>query len=265
MSPDDIPDPLPDSIVRPRQQLLAVRAQSLLETGAHGRTALAWDWALTGNRPSPVTLALAPGLPPAREQILAEATAPPDSSTAPPGVPTDSCDQFAETRRVLAWLAGASDEIPVDSENRGKLIGARDDYARTDTDIRQVRDHATRRLQSSGTRMADDLADPGTRRRQEASTIDDIWLRSIRDLLDWVLGDRPDSPLCHRVVGLPAAYDLTYEEGAAEEMASRGNGAVVHSETACSHPRHGGAIATTIRWLRGESTTSPIDQEDSRA
>ena len=43
---------------------------------------------------------------------------------------------------MLSWLAGACDEIPVDDDGRGHLIGARGDYARTDEDIRRLREHA---------------------------------------------------------------------------------------------------------------------------
>lgn len=72
----DIPDPLPEAIVRPRQHVQAVCTQSLLEMGTCGRTALAWEWALTGTRPSPVSLSSALGRPPARDQILYEVDAP---------------------------------------------------------------------------------------------------------------------------------------------------------------------------------------------
>ena len=137
-----VPEQLSPAIARPRRHVEAVLAQSLHEIGPDGRAALAWQWALTGTRPSPVTLSLAPGRPPSREEILAEAAAEPEGSTAPPGVPSDFCDQLRETRGVLAWLAGGTDEIPVDDDNRGRLIGARDDYARTDDDIRQALDHA---------------------------------------------------------------------------------------------------------------------------
>lgn len=119
-----VPDRLPPAITRPRHHVEAVLAQSLLETGDDGRAALAWTWALTGTRPSPITLSVAPGQPPSREQILAEADADPEGSTAPSGVPTDYCDQIGEARRILLWLTGASDEIPLDDEHRGRFSSA---------------------------------------------------------------------------------------------------------------------------------------------
>jgi hypothetical protein len=256
----DIPEPLPEAIVRSRHHVQAVRAQSLLETGTGGRTALAWEWALTGTRPSPVTLSLAPGRPPSRDQILAEAAAPPEGSTAPPGVPADYGDQLAETRRVLSWLVGATDEIPADSEERGRLIGARDDYARTDHDIRQARDHALRGIHTPT--EATDPAAPGGPGRRDASQANAAWLRGVRDQLDWILGDRPDSPLCHRAVGLPTIYDLTYEESAARDIAAQGlRGAIPADGAIHPPPQYGEAIQATIHWLRGETTVPPVDQE----
>lgn len=92
-----VPNPLPPAVTRPRQHIKAVMAQSLPETGEDSRAALAWQWALTGTRPSPISLSLAPGRPPAREMLLAEAEAEadPEGPAAPPGVPTDYCDQFS--------------------------------------------------------------------------------------------------------------------------------------------------------------------------
>lgn len=68
-----VPEQLSAAIARPRPHVEAVLVQSLRETGPDGRTALAWAWALTGSRPSPVALSLAPGRPPSRGEILAEA------------------------------------------------------------------------------------------------------------------------------------------------------------------------------------------------
>jgi len=258
MTRANVPDPLPGAIARPSQHVQAVWTQSLLELGPDGRTALAWEWALTGNRPSPISLSSALGHPPSRDQVLAEAAAPPEGSTAASGVPTDYQDQLAETRRVLAWLVGATDEIPVDSESRGQFIGARDDYARTDNEIRRVRNHALRGLRSAeapGGVGLDDLS------HQDASQMKAAWLRGIRDQLDWVLGDRPDSPLCRRTVGLPTVYDLTYEESAASEIAIGGSrGRVAADPAHCFRPQYGEAIVAAILWLRGEGTVPPVDQ-----
>jgi hypothetical protein len=256
----DIPVPLSSAIVRSRQAVVAVLAQSLLETGFDGRTALAWEWALTGTRPSPIILSLPPGIPPSRSEILAEAEAEPEGSTAPPGVPTDFCDQLREARSVLAWLIGDSDQIPVDDENRGRFIGARSDFARTDAYIREVRDRALTGLKVCD--LPEPLARDDARRpwRWRAEWMNAAWLRGVGDLLDWVLGDRIASPLCGRSVGLPASHDLTYEEGAAEEVAMQGHsGGVPVDPGIHPPPQYGEGIQAAIRWLRGEVTKPPVD------
>ena len=200
-----------------------------------------------------------PGRPPSREEILAEANAEPECSTAPPGVPTDFCDQLGEARRVLVWLAGGSDAVPVDDDNRGRFIGARDDYARTDDTIRQVRDYAVRGLQASGLPDPMDPDDAQHPWRWAANWMNAAWLRGVRDLLTWVLGEHPKSPLCGRTVGMPAAYDLTYEDAAAEDVVTQGRpgGLRVDPDT-YPPPQYGEGIHATIRWLRGEATAPPV-------
>ncbi len=256
-----VPDPLPPAITRSKEHVEAVLAQSVLEMGEEGRGALAWDWAFTGARPSPVTLSLAPGCPPAREEILAEADADPEGSTAPPEAPTDFSDQLGEARRILAWLAGGSDEIPVDDDNRGRFIGARDDYAHTDEEIRLLRDHARRGLDTFHLPDPMDPADASNPWRWNGGWMNAAWLRGTRDLLDWALGDRAASPLCGRAIGLPTVYDLTYEDSTAENVVLQGrpSGIPVDSHT-YPPPQYGEAIQATIRWLRGEATTQPVDQ-----
>jgi hypothetical protein len=258
----DTPERLPDAIARPRPHVQAVRAQSLLEMGPDGRTALAWDWALTGTRPSPVTLSHAPGRPPTREQIRAEATAPPEGSTAPPGIPTDFCDQLVETRRVLAWLVGSTDEIPVDDDNRGRFIGARDDYARTDETIRQLRDQARIGLASHELAGGADPAYADSSWQPIGRHMDAAWIRGVKDLLEWVLGERPSSPLCHRAIQLPSVYDLTFEESAADEQAAQCLSRCILDDSASKPPpQFAEGIQATIRWLRGETTMPPVDHE----
>ena len=256
-----VPDPLPAAIARPRRQVQAVLAQSLAETSRDGRAALAWAWALTGTRPSPVTLSLAPGRPPHRDEMLAEADADPEGSTAPPGVPADYCDQIGEARRILSWLSCVSDDIPLDDEQRGRFTGARDDYARTGAEIRQVRDAAARCLAGSGLPDRMEPADAADPWRQDPAWVSAAWQRGVRDLLDWVLGGRPDGPLTGIAAGMPAVRDLSYEESASADVTAEGrSGGKPAGAAACPPPQYGEAIQATIAWLRGESRDQPVDR-----
>jgi hypothetical protein len=255
-----VPEQLSPAIARPRHHVETVLTQSLREVGPDGRAALAWQWALTGTRPSPVTLSLAPRTPPSREEILAEAAAEPEGSTAPPEVPSDFCDQLRETRAVLAWLAGGSDEIPVDADDRGSLIGARGDYARTDDDIRQALDHALLGLKAFDLPEPMSPSDARHPWRWSPAWMNAAWLRGVRDILTWVVGETPASPLCRRAVGLPTTYDLTYEESAAGDVVLQGRpGGHPVDPASYPPPQYGESIQATISWLRGEITAPPAD------
>jgi hypothetical protein len=88
------------------------------------------------------------------------------------------------------------------------------------------------------------------------------WLRGVRDLLDWVLGERAASPLCGRTAGLSPSYDLTYEDSAADEVVLQGRpGGIAVDPGTYPPPQYGEAIQETIRWLRGETITPPVDQD----
>ena len=261
-----VPEQMPPAIARSRPLVDAVLTQSLAEAGTGGRAALAWEWALTGTRPSPVTLSLPVGRPPSRNEIVAEATAEPEGSTAQPGVPSDYCDQLGEACRILAWLVGEFDEIPVDDDNRGRFVGARDDYARTDDDVRQVREYARHGLEACDLPDPMDPADARTPWQWDAAWMNAAWLRGVRDLLDWVLGERAASPLRRRLVGLPSTYDLTYEDGAAEDVILQGRPSGLPVDPAAyPPPQYGEGVQAAIQWLRGETTTPPVDQHGGGA
>jgi hypothetical protein len=256
---------LPAAVARPRHQVEAVYAQSLLEMGTKGRAARAWRWVLSGDTRSPVTCSARPRRPPSRAEIRAEiragAAAEPGSAAAPPAGSPGSRDQLDEARRILAWLAGESDEIPVDDDGRGRFVGARDDYARADEDIRQVCEHASRGLDACGLPDPMDPADAVNPWRWDAGWMNAAWLRGVRDLLGWVLGDRAASPLGSRAVGLPCVCDLTSEEQAADDVARQGRppGPPVDPAT-YPPPQYGEGVQAAIRWLRGEITTPPADR-----
>jgi hypothetical protein len=255
-----VPAQLSPAITRPRAHVAAVLAQSLREVGPAGRAALAWTWALTGSRPSPITLSLAPGCPPSRAEILAEAAAEPEGSTAPPGVPADFRDQLRETRAVLSWLAGASDAIPVDDDGRGRLIGARGDYARTDEDIRLLRERAQLGLKTAD--LPEPLPSAAARHpwRWSQDWMNASWLHGVADLLGWALGEGAASPLGRPVPGPPSRYELTCEAAAADDVVLQGRpGGLRVDPDRYPPPQYGEGLQAAVRWLRGEATAAPVD------
>jgi len=253
----DVPEQLSSAITRPRHHVEAVLAQSLHEVGPDGRAALAWQWALTGTRPSPVTLSMAPGRPPSREEILAEAAAEPEGSTAPPGVPSDFCDELRETR---AWLVGGTDEIPVDDNNRGRLVGARGDYARTDDDMRQVLDYALLGLNACDLPEPMSPSDAAHPWRWDATWMNAAWLRGVRDILTWVIGETLT------VTSLPARRRPTDHQRRHPRRIRRRRcrpprppRRTLRRPTAYPPPQYGEGVQATISWLRGETTAPPTD------
>ena len=86
------------------------------------------------------------------------------------------------------------------------------------------------------------------------------WLRGVRDLLDWILGDRVTSPLGQQVAGLPTVHDLEHEDLQADDVASQGRlGGVIVDPDAYPPPQYAEAIQQSIRWLRGEATNGPAE------
>ncbi len=245
------------AVVRHREHVEAVRAQSLLELGRDGRASLAWEWALTGTRPAPITLAAALGAPPTLEGIAVEAMAAAQVGASLPGVPGDYQGQIGEARRILAWLAGTSDQIPLDDDNRGRFVGARDDFARTNREMSEILSWARLGLSRRDHKATAAASDRVTYRHSAEA----LWLSGVRDLLEWVLGLAEASPLCHRAAGLPCSYDLSYEFEAAVDLAAQSR----HAEPPCNTSSaavalpYAEAIQATISWLRGDVTDAPAN------
>ena len=153
-----IPDPLPPTVTRPRPLLEAVMAQSLREQGPGSRTASAWQWVLTRHGPSPVSRTPGTGIQPGPDDISAEArydTTPPECGWPPWKGARDRDPDRQQARRVLRWLTGAADAIPLLDPGRGRYVGARFHFARTDEEIRTVRGWALHGLREHGDLPAD--------------------------------------------------------------------------------------------------------------
>lgn len=95
--------------------------------------------------------------------------------------------------------------------------------------------------------------------RWDAEWMNAAWLRGVRDVLDWVLGERTTSPLCRRSIRLPTTYELTHEDGVAKDILMQGRpGGLVANPDSWPPPQYGEGIHATILWLRGENTAAPV-------
>ena len=193
-----LPAELPATITRPRPLIEAVMAQSLREQGPDSRTAAAWRWVLTGHGPAPVSDTPGTGHPPGLDEITAEARSDPaDECSWPPWRHAfDPDPDRQQARRVLRWLTGAADAIPLLDLDRGRYVGARLYFARTDDELRQVRDWAQHGIAQHGDLPADIPRWKAERPWQwPTSWFDAAWLRGTIAYLDWILGDTQIAPV----------------------------------------------------------------------
>jgi hypothetical protein len=263
-----VPDPLPAAVIRPRRQVKAVMQQSLREQGTSGRTAAAWQWALTGNVTSPVRRDQATGTPPDRARIAAEARYDPRDD--PPGYrrmagplwvsDRDTDRRFA--RLVLLWLAGSCDLVPLAAGDRGRYVGARLYFARTDEDIRQVRTAALDRI------LADPMPQPVSAMQaarpwtMTAGQMNTFYLNGTLMFLMWVTGDSQDGPLTSQPAAHtpPDADDVEIELAALDVVVMQGRDRDYPAEPdTYPPPQYGEGIDAAFRWLTGEDTRPPVD------
>jgi hypothetical protein len=159
-------------------------------------------------------------MPPSAAEIVAEArhgadSSPPECGWPPWRFARDPDPDRQQARRVLRWLTGASDAIPLFDPGRGRHVGARFHFARTDDEIRRVRGWAAHGLAEHG-----DLPDHMPAWRAErpwgwpAAWMNAAWLRGSIAYLDWVLGDTPVSPLSRQHLPLDPVATLACPEPA---------------------------------------------------
>jgi hypothetical protein len=218
MDAQQVPGVLPPAVVRHRSLVVAVMGQSLAELGPASRTASAWQWVLTGTGLAPVSRAPGTGSPPAAADITAEArhgadSSPPECGWPPWRYARDPDPDRQQARRVLRWLTGAADAIPLFDPGRGRHVAARFHFARTDDDIRRVRDCALHGLAEHGDLPEDMPLSRAERPWQwPASWMNAAWLRGAVAYLDWVLGEAPVSPLSGQHAPLDPVATLAHPE-----------------------------------------------------
>ena len=198
MNLTDIPGQLPAAVIRPRALIEAVMAQSLNEQGPGSRTAAAWRWVLTGHGPAPISDTPGSGQQPGLDVITAEARIDPaDECSWPPWRHAfDPDPDRQQARRVLRWLTGAADAIPLLDLDRGRYVGARLYLARTDDEVRQVRAWAQHGICQHGDLPAGIPRWQAERPWQWPKPwFDAAWLRGAIAYLDWILGDTQVTPV----------------------------------------------------------------------
>lgn len=240
----DLLDHLPEAVSPPPAAVWSVLARSLGEQGADGRTALAWRWALTGTCPSPVTLSVASGRPPSREELLAEAEA--SGQLARGGAALGG--QVMHARFVLQWLAGELPALPLwngGPQNRHVTDGVA--VART---AREVDDVASWAL----------LAKLRQPQFEQCVSASELRRRGLADgmvqLLYWACGVTAQGPLTRAPLSArPSLYQMSLD--------------VMHAMASLEGAREDGAHAVAGRmegiieafaWLAGWEPDPPVDR-----
>jgi hypothetical protein len=106
MDTSQIPGTLPPAITISRQTAIACLADDLEDYGTPGPVALAWQWALTGNGPTPIALQEWTQGPPGRDTLLDESNWP----YADGWQRRAKWEELQHARFLLWWLTAADGE-----------------------------------------------------------------------------------------------------------------------------------------------------------
>jgi hypothetical protein len=270
----ELPGALPAAIIRSRALTEAVMTASLHEQGPHSRTASAWRWVLTGDGPAPVSRAAGRDHPPGAEVIAAEARHDPREECGWPPWRADPDLDRRQARRVLRWLTGVADAIPLMDPSRGRYVGARFYFARTDEEMRRVRGWALHGLRQHG-----DLPEHMSTGQAEhpwqwpAEWMNAAWLRGTVAYLDWVLGDGWDGPITFKLARMappgifrtpqacpPSPDDITAELELLSAVTMQGHeGQPAAEPEGYPPPQWGEGVEQAHQWVTGEDTKPPAD------
>jgi hypothetical protein len=241
-------DELPEAITRPPSPLWSVLARSLGEQGGAGRTALAWRWALTGGCPSPVTLAVAPGRPPDRARLLAEARAAAELARAD----ADPGGQVMQGRLVLEWLAGALDSAPLRNpapSGLGLAAGAAFEgaaFARDPAEIAAAHSWAL-----AGRHRYSRGDGPATGGGRQAFA----WAVGTLELLAWAAGTAGAAGSAGEAADRPSLHQIALEVGQGM-IGIR----LAREDRDLARARRVEAVMETFLWLAGWNSQPPVDR-----
>jgi len=97
-----------------------------------------------------------------------------------------------------------------------------------------------------------DLARPWGNARWQ----DNAWLRGVRDLLEWVLGDTCIGPLRGTPAARPTPYEVYRDLGDIDEIMRQGSRCPVRP--GWPPPQSGEAMDATVLWLNGRTKVPPV-------
>lgn len=193
----DLP-PAGTAIVRPLRHVSAVRERHLAQLaartlGAESLSARAWSWALGETSTAPVTERKTV-VPPSKADMQAEIAVADDRTLN--GKRESRADGAA---RVLRWLVGDDDHLPVRGSDRGELVGGFADVVRSSVEIVELL-----RIMS----VPITLDDPDYREGVSAT-------------INWVLDRKLPAPISGNAAPELTTRDLKLERLHAQDLAER--------------------------------------------
>lgn len=244
----------PDTaIVRSRQHVEAVRAdanraaeENAAEFGERPDYLIshAIDWALGQRTETPFTSQATPNRAAPGDVAAEVATCRHYLETTPySDEAEETIDRARDVLKVLDWLTGADDLPPTYGEETepGDLVGGRGRIVRSDAEIRRMISMAREKLAAGMT----------------SHGLGPDWHDGVIATLEWVNGDRAESPVRGKVLGEPPdGPQITIEQGEAEEL-------ITPPQLPTDIPFHfADAVASTCRWLLGGTTQPPVTEND---
>ncbi len=188
-------------------------------------------------------------VPPSRSDIEAEITAADERLFR--GDQENRADAAAI---ILRWLIGDDDDVAVEAENQGELVGGFGDVVRSPEQIAGILALAAQGVQRAAAkgRDLDASADARAFPRQDADYLDGVLAT-----LAWILGDRAESP-----VACPHFRELTTRAIKMERV--RAEDVIEQSRYPWMTDRlpplwYGEGVKFTITWLLGGWIAPPVD------
>jgi hypothetical protein len=250
------------TITRPRHHIENVRQDAIqaaerraAQTGAEPSHLIndTISWALGDSDQAPFTSAPTPGGP-TPTQLSAEIKACRAYLQSTPGTNSnaDSIHRANHVLKILEWLTGADDKPPTYRRETepGDLVGGRGRVVRPYITIRFMVQEARKKIETG----------------QTSHGFGADWHRGVIATLLWTEGERATPPMAHEdsgwecdhsdSEGVPTRREIARERGAAEEHLEPLG--FKHGDIAAPYAD---AVACTIRWLYGETTTPPVTDD----
>jgi hypothetical protein len=256
---DDERPPVNTAILRPLRHVRAVR-QRYLERfadpadAATSPSARAWAWALGEIAVAPVS-GRDTAVPPHRAEIDAE-LALADARR----LSGDRENRAGAAAIVLRWLIGVDDHVPVHGENPGELVGGFGDVVRPRDEIADTVALAVHAQRGAMAKILDPSGPTGE--RQDAGQ-DVDYLDGITVTLAWVCGERAEAPITQVQPREITAAVLKHERVYAEDVIEQGRDRWAADWLPSRW--YGEGVRSTINWLLGDSTLTPVERRRNRS